>query len=108
MSNDEFQHKNTFCENVKSKKKLPIHIELIAVLENVKMKEDIGIEQLYKVRQTINMLEVDGFRESVSEDGEIEPFVIVYMRDGSRCCFDKTYNDFKILFNTYNNDNTII
>jgi hypothetical protein len=104
MSNDPYQHIQTFCKEVKSKKLSP-YLELIGVLENAKMKEDMGIEQLYRVRQMINMYDVDSFRESIDDDGNLESFVMIYMKDGSRYCIDKTYDEFKKLFKKYNNDN---
>lgn len=104
MSNDPYQHQNTFCKEVK-KKKLSPYVELTAVLENVKMKEDMGIEQLYRSRLMINITDVEGFRESTDDDGNIEPFVMLYMKDGKVFCIDLPYDDFKILFKKYKNDN---
>jgi|LakMenE01Jun11ns_1017448.scaffolds.fasta_scaffold9879882_4 hypothetical protein len=103
MSNDTYQHQSTFCQEVKDKKLSP-YVELTVILENVKMKEDLGIEELYRLRLTINMLDVEGFRESIDDNGNLEPFVMLYMKDGKLFCIDLSYDNFKILFKKHKYD----
>lgn len=69
------------------------------VLENSKMKEDMGIEQLIFSRLTFDLTTILGFRESMNDMGELEPYTVVYT-DTAHYCLDISYTDFAIIFHT--------
>jgi hypothetical protein len=69
------------------------------VLENIKLKEDLGIEQLIIANCTIDLFSVIAYRESYTEDGELEPYTIVVLPYGVAYCLNIPYEEFKILHN---------
>lgn len=75
-----------------------IIVEFNLVLENSRLKEDMGIEQLMFSKCSFNMLDVEYFRESLSADGDAEPYTVVGLETGLILCLDVTYEEFKILF----------
>lgn len=75
-----------------------IMVEFNLVLENSKLKEDLGIENLQFSKCTFNILNVEYFRESLDSQGDPEPYTIAILDTGLTLCLDITYNDFKKLF----------
>jgi hypothetical protein len=75
-----------------------VMVEFNLVLENSKLKEDMGIESLQFSKCTFNIANVEYFRESLDSDGEVEPYTMVILDTGSVLCLDITYEDFKKLY----------
>ena len=69
------------------------------VLENSKMKEDMGIEQLIFSRITFDLTTITGFRESMNDMGDIEPYTVIYT-DTAHYCLDISDTDFAIIVHT--------
>ena len=72
--------------------------EFEVVLENIKMKEDLGIEVLMTAKCVIDLSSVIAYRESVSEDEEIEPYTIVLL-PSTIWTLNIPFPDFKKLHN---------
>lgn len=75
-----------------------IIVEFNLVLENTKLKEDMGIESLQFSKCSFNILNVEYFRESLDSNGEIEPYTVVVLETGLSLCLDIEYEKFKRLF----------
>jgi hypothetical protein len=73
-------------------------VEFNLVLENSKLKEDLGIENLQFSKCTFNIANIEYFRESLNGDGEAEPYTVAILDTGSVLCLDITYEDFKKLY----------
>lgn len=76
-----------------------VMMELSLVLENSKLKEDMGIESLHFAKCTFNILTIDYYRESFTEDGELEPYTVVILDTGILLTVDKPYEEFKYIYN---------
>ncbi len=78
----------------------PIFKEYGLVLENSKLKEDLGIESLIFTKITVDLTTLIAFRESVNDNGEIEPYTYIYLENGQSFCIEISYDDFLIVFHT--------
>lgn len=72
--------------------------EFEVVLENSKMKEDLGIEVLATAKCVIDLSSVIAYRESITEDDQPEPYTIVYFA-GFSWTLNIPYDEFRILHN---------
>jgi hypothetical protein len=72
-----------------------VMVEFGLVLENSKLKEDMGIESLSFSKCCFNILAVDYYRESFDDEGNVEPYTVVILDTGSQLTLDLPYNDFK-------------
>ena len=72
--------------------------EFEVVLENIRMKEDLGIEVLATAKCVIDLASIIAYRESFSEDMEVEPYTIILL-PGVSWTINIPYNEFKILHN---------
>lgn len=70
-------------------------VEFGLVLENSKLKEDMGIESLTFSKCCFNILAVDYYRESFDDEGNIEPYTVVVLDTGTLLTLDLPYSDFK-------------
>lgn len=73
-------------------------VQFNLVLENSKMKEDLGIEQLHFSKCSFDLDGVIYYRESVDDDGEPEPYTLIIIDPGISICIDIPYDDFHKLF----------
>lgn len=69
-------------------------VEFNLVLENSRMKEDLGIEQLHFAKCAFDLESVIYFRESVSDDGDPEPYTLIIIDPGVSLCIDTPYEEF--------------
>ena len=79
---------------------MSIFKEYSIVLENGKLKEDLGIESFIFAKLTVDVTTVIAFRESVGNDGEMEPYTIINTDSGHTFCIEIPYEDFQIMFYT--------
>lgn len=80
-------------------------VEFNLVLENSRLKEDIGIEQLHFSKCTFNMLSIEYYRESLDSNGDPEPYTTIVTDTGLLLCLDVEYKDFDKLYkNVINED----
>jgi len=77
-------------------------VEFNLVLENSKMKEDLGIEQLHFAKCAFNLHDVIYYRESVDDDGETEPYTLIIIEPGISLCIDTPYEEFNKFFRDKN------
>ncbi len=75
-----------------------VMVEFNLVLENSRLKEDLGIENLHFSKCTFNIANIEYFRESLNGDGEAEPYTVAILDTGSILCLDITYENFKKLY----------
>jgi hypothetical protein len=75
-----------------------VMIEFNLVLENTRLKEDMGIESLHFSKCTFNLLTVDYYRESFDGEGEVEPYTVVILDTGILLTVDIPYNEFKKIY----------
>ena len=75
-----------------------VMVEFNLVLENSRLKEDLGIEHLHFSKCTFNLLTVDYYRESFDGEGEIEPYTVVILDTGILLTVDIPYNEFKKIY----------
>lgn len=78
----------------------PVFKEYGLVLENMKLKEDLGIESLIFAKITVDITSLIAFRESVNDQGEPEPYTVIYLDNGQSFCIEVPYDDFLITFHT--------
>jgi len=78
----------------------PVFKEYGLVLENMKLKEDLGIESLIFAKITVDITSLVAFRESVNDQGEPEPYTVIYLDNGQSFCIEVSYEDFLITFYT--------
>lgn len=78
----------------------PVFKEYGLVLENSKLKEDLGIESLIFAKITVDITSLIAFRESVNDDGNTEPYTVIYLDNGQSFCIEVPYDDFLITFYT--------
>jgi hypothetical protein len=78
----------------------PVFKEYGLVLENMKLKEDLGIESLIFAKITVDITSLIAFRESVNDQGEPEPYTVIYLDNGQSFCIEVSYEDFLITFHT--------
>lgn len=79
---------------------MSVYKEFGLVLEDKNMKENLGIEKLCFSKITIDLTTTIAFRESLSDDGEYEPYTYLYTDQGVHFCLDISYEDFSIIFHT--------
>jgi len=72
-----------------------VMVEFGLVLENSRLKEDMGIESLTFSKCCFNILAVDYYRESFDDEGNVEPYTVVILDTGRQLTLDLPYNDFK-------------
>lgn len=70
------------------------------VLENLKLKEDMGIDALIFAKITVDVAQLVSFRESVNDNGDIENYTVVHTLSGHTFCLDIPYEEFQIMFHT--------
>ena len=70
-------------------------VEFDLVLENSRLKEDMGIESLTFSKCCFNILAVDYYRESFDDEGNVEPYTVVILDTGRQLTLDLPYSDFK-------------
>jgi len=70
-------------------------VEFGLVLENSRLKEDMGIESLTFSKCCFNILAVDYYRESFDDEGNVEPYTVVILDTGRQLTLDLPYSDFK-------------
>ena len=75
-----------------------IMVEFNLVMENSKLKEDMGIESLHFSKCTFNLCNIEYFRESFDSDGELEPYTVAILDTGLLLTLDVPYPDFKKLY----------
>lgn len=75
-----------------------ILVEYNLVLENSRLKEDMGIESLHFSKSTFNILDVMYFRESFTDDGELEPYTLLMLEPGIILTIDIPYEEFKTVY----------
>lgn len=78
----------------------PVFKEYGLVLENSKLKENLGIESLIFAKITVDISSLIAFRESVNDDGQTEPYTVIYLDNGQSFCIEVPYDDFLITFHT--------
>lgn len=73
-------------------------IELICLLDS-KKADKLGMDAItIEGKIMVDFKEIECFRESFDEDGEAEPFIYIEMKSGGFHCIKKTFEDFKILY----------
>ena len=77
---------------------MSIFKEYNIVLENAKLKEDLGIESLIFAKITVDVTTIIAFRESIGNDNELEPYTIINTDSGHTFCIEIPYEDFQIMF----------
>jgi hypothetical protein len=82
-----------------------IMVEFNLVLENSRLKEDIGIEQLHFSKCTFNILSTEYYRESLDDNGDPEPYTTVITDTNLILCLDITYDAFDKLYKKLSNEN---
>ena len=70
-------------------------VEFGLVLENSRLKEDMGIESLTFSKCCFNILAVDYYRESFDDEGNVEPYTVVILDTGRQLTLDLPYSEFK-------------
>lgn len=70
-------------------------VEFSLVLENSRLKEDMGIESLTFSKCCFNILAVDYYRESFDDEGNVEPYTVVILDTGRQLTLDLPYSEFK-------------
>lgn len=73
--------------------------EFEIVLENTRMKEDLGIEVLATAKCVVDLASIIGYRESFSDNMEVEPYTVILFSPGFSWTLNIPYNEFKILHN---------
>jgi hypothetical protein len=73
-------------------------VEFNLVMENSKMKEDLGIEHLQFARCSFNIFDISYYRESLDTDGEKEPYTVIILESGLSLCLDVTYGEFDYIY----------
>jgi len=79
-----------------------VMLEFNIVLENSRLKEDIGIEVLHFAKCMINILDVEYYRESFDDEGSVEPYTVIILGTGIQITLDVEYNNFKEIHKKYN------
>jgi hypothetical protein len=70
------------------------------ILENAHEKELLGKSEDIFVKYTLNLNDVSSFRETLDDDGNLEPFTQVYLKSGHSHCINITFSNFlKIMQN---------
>jgi hypothetical protein len=78
--------------------KTRVMVEFNLVMENSKLKEDMGIESLHFSKCTFNLCNIEYFRESFDADGELEPYTVAVLDTGILFTLDVPYTEFKKLY----------
>lgn len=73
-------------------------VEFSLVLENSRLKEDMGIESLTFSKCCFNILAVDYYRESFDDEGNVEPYTVVILDTGRQLTLDLPYEQFKKIY----------
>jgi len=68
------------------------------ILTNVKSKELTGMEELIFVPAVIDITDVVHFRQSVDDDGNLEPYSYIYTETIGSMCIDIPFSEFKEIF----------
>lgn len=77
-------------------------LEFNLVLENSRLKEDIGIEVLHFAKCMFNILDVEYYRESFDDEGNVEPYTVIILDTGIQISLDIPYEEFKDIYRKYN------
>jgi hypothetical protein len=77
-------------------------LEFNIVLENSRLKEDMGIEVLHFAKCMFNILEVDYYRESFDDEGTVEPYTVIILDKGIQITLDVPYDEFKDIYKKHN------
>jgi len=75
-----------------------VMIECNLVLENARLKEDMGIESLHFSKCTFNLAAIEYYRESFDGEGELEPYTVIILDTGVLLTVDITYDEFKKIY----------
>jgi hypothetical protein len=73
------------------------------VLEDGHLKETCNIEKLVYVNCAIDLDEVAFYRESLSNEIEVEPFTLVTLKSGTSACLNIEFNKFDQLIKKLKN-----
>lgn len=73
-------------------------VEFSLVLENSRLKEDMGIESLTFSKCCFNILAVDYYRESFDDEGNVEPYTVVVLDTNRQLTLDLPYTEFKKIY----------
>jgi hypothetical protein len=84
-------------------------IDCNAILENYKSKELTGKEELIFVPAVIDLNDIVHFRQSTTDSGDIEDYIIIYTKTTGSLCIDLSFIEFRNLFFKFKkNDSKII
>jgi len=75
-----------------------VMVEFRLVLENSRLKEDMGIESLTFSKCSFNILAVEYYRESFDDDGNLEPYTVAILNTGLQLTLDLPYDQFKKIY----------
>ena len=73
-------------------------VEFNLVLENTKLRENMGIEQLQFARCSFNIDDISYYRESLDAEGDKEPYTVIILESGLSLCLDVTYGEFDYIY----------
>ena len=73
-------------------------VEFNLVLENTKLRENMGIEQLQFARCSFNIHDISYYRESLDAEGDKEPYTVIILESGLSLCLDVTYGEFDYIY----------
>ena len=78
------------------------------VMENKRIKEMTGREELSFVPFSFDLSIVTGFRQSLTDEGDLEDYSVVYTEYGDVWCIDVSYDDFKHEIKKLEDDNKTV
>jgi hypothetical protein len=83
-------------------------VECILIMENQKIKEMTGKENLIEVPFTFEMNSVVSYRQSINDEGYLEDYTVVYTEFGNAYCIDITYGEFNYMHKKFRDDNKTV
>ena len=78
------------------------------VMENKKLREMTGQENLIFPPFSFDLSIVTGYRQSVNDEGELEDYTVLYTEFGDVWCIDVSYDEFKHTYKKHEDDNKTV
>ena len=78
------------------------------VMENKELREMTGQENLLFPAFSFNLDIVTAYRQSVSDDGDLEDYTVIYTEFGDTWCIDVPFDEFNYTYKKYIDDNKTV
>ncbi len=76
-------------------------VDYNAIETNSKLSENIGKEILIFLKHRLHLLMVMGYKQSLNDEDEEEPYTVVYLTNGEIICLEVDFDEFDHVFRNY-------